>query len=358
MAWVTFLNNISMSAGWNTVLDSLQTDIVNQNNFLQDINTIVSDYLFTPTTVLSVDQKFSALTWSQELDWLTENGVPVTQQRQTTPKKGYAIKEFWGKMEISWLMYQYIQKTQTLNWADGNVKEAFRTFADNAVFLLNGAKMNMAIEAANLISKWFSVTSLYWPWSATPKGQPMFATHTTTSGKTFTNTLTTPNGAFSAVTLQDAIDIQKTKLLMDNGYRVRLPKQYEIWCSRALATTVRKVLNTPWNQPWMYSGTNSNANQLNAFSFNGNYVVIKELPFFWETDKNGVAIWSDTAWFLVNAEGITETKALKVMKLIDWPAVDTYENKDTKSLVTNARMAFAMDHYGVESYIVWSLWTV
>lgn len=361
MAWeVQFLNGINYDTGGTTLLNSLISDLINQTNYMQDINSIVSDLSLTPTQAISTSQKFSAIVWPVELDRISENGIKAEQDRSKTPDKGYDIREYGGKLTVSYLMSEWIRSAKPIEGASADVKQGWMDFMNNGRWLLEGSKFNLGIDAISLLTKAFSISTANGAGSPTPKGKSMFATDHKVRNNTisFRNVLTTPNQALASASLQDALNIHKTELRLDNGYRTKLPSgAFELWVSRRLATAARILLNTEGNKAGIFSGVANNANQLNQFNFQGNLVSLKEIPLMGDTDKNGAAIGSDTMWYLVNPDTLRNTQGFRIIKLYE-PKVKNYINNETDAYVSDIRLWFAIDHFWAEASIVGSLWTV
>lgn len=360
---VNFIDNISIAWGWGEVLNSLITSFINQSDIITYTQNTLDAMYFKRQKALSLDQKFTSKSWAIELEERDENWVIAEIPSSKTPNKWFRIKEFWGKKSVTQLFNKWATITEVINMADTNVKMAFAKFKEDGFDLLEGAKINIELEAVKLLTNWFSVTSDFWPWSPTPKGLSLFnANHTIDNGyvtRTFSNILSTPNQAFSVATLQEMIDIHKTELLMDNWHRTPMPAVYEIWCGRALATEVRKAINTPWSQAGIFSWdtTNTNSNVQNQFNFEWNRIEIKEIARLWEYTGKWVKIWLDTMYFLVNPMLLKKMEGFRFISLYS-PEVSTYVNNETKATVTDVTLWFALDHYWAECAIVWSQWTV
>lgn len=148
-----------------------------------------------------------------------------------------------------------------------------------------------------------------------------------------------------------AIDVLKTGVRNENGYKVQGPRGfYKLYVGMDLAVTARQVLNTTGNQVGVYSGINANSNQLNQFSFMGNLVEIVEVPRLGDVDTNGQAIGTEATWFLTNPRYLTTSKGFKTVSLYD-PEIKNYLNNDTDGFVIDARLGFAVDHFGAEAGI-------
>jgi hypothetical protein len=226
---------------------------------------------------------------------------------------------------------------------------------------MEGKKKAENIEALEVLTKGTLTTSSFGPGSRTPYGQPLFSNaHPYGDGAnagTFQNILGgsygTANKVLSTTSLQDALNIHKASIRLQNGDRIDTPSKYVLAVSRAEAVNARKILNTAGSQVGIFSGTGTNATQLNQFSFNGNMVEILELPYLGMQKADGSYVGTNTTWFLMNTEGLKKAKALKKVQL--WDAeVRVFENNNNGNTSIGVDMAFACEHVGAESYIVYS----
>lgn len=354
MAWQVFFNNgINVSSGGNILLNGLITDIVNEADLGLDYNVLKTKMDFTDTRASSLDEVFTGVDGPTELSKIVENGLKPEKERTKLPDKGYAIVEYGNKITTSYLMRKRLETSSTLTTADPSVKKEWLKIYDDARYLLEGAMMNITQEMTMLWVEGLNPVSAFnGPGSPTPKGKPLFSlTHPVRDGTlTFANVAPT-NIAFSATNLQVAIDILKTGVRNENGYKVQGPRGfYKLYVGMDLAVTARQVLNTAGNQVGVYSGINNNANQLNQFSFMGNLVEIVEIPRLGDVDTNGQAIGTEATWFLTNPRYLQTSKGFKTISLYD-PEIKNYLNNDTDGFVIDARLGFAVDHFGAEAGI-------
>lgn len=356
MSDIVFNNGINIAGGGNTALNGLITDIVSEMDLQLEYGDLRDSMKITETRALSQDQKFQGYAGAFEIDPIVENGIKPEGERLILPSKGFQIQEYGQKYTTSFLMSQWLQKSETLQGADSSVKAEWQTLYNNAKYLLKGAMLQRNINMVNLWYKGFSISSAYGPGSATPKGQPLFsAAHPVRNGAlTFRNILTTPNQALSVASLQDALNIIKTEVKLENGYKVKPPMQgYTLYVGMDLAVTARQILNE-YGTLIQYSGVGTNANQANQFAFKGNKVTIKEVPLFGDLDKNGQQIGLESMWFLVNEEMMGMSRAQRFVTLYDM-IIKNYPNNETDAYIMDIRDAFTVDHYGAEAYIVGSL---
>jgi len=360
---VIFNNNLSFGAG-SSILAPTITALFDQDLVSKEYATDLTAKMgYTKTQALSPDQTFSLLIGAYELDMINEDEDIPTGSFGKGKEKGYKIEQFWQKIGVSKLFKKWLETAKTLDGADSSIKSAFNRMVNDVLSLRRGAIKTSNIRATEVLTQGWIATNANGAGSPTMYGQALFsASHPYGNGVTagtFSNLLTVADKAFDAawVQLQDAIDIHKSTLRLQNGDRVEIPTKYTLVVSNKLATTARKVLNTAGNQVNVYSGTGSNAAQLNQFSFNGNQVELVENPFLWFTKKDGTVVGSEQYWFLMNSEAIAMAEALKEITL--YPAeVNTYVNDSNNQMFVSLDMGKAYDHYGLESFIVGSRGTI
>lgn len=211
------------------------------------------------------------------------------------------------------------------------------------------------MEATKVLSNGWAISK---PTDATPYGQTLFsASHTYNEGTlTFQNVLGGSYGTLdddlNATSLQQALNVHKSGIYLQNGDRVDTPFKYTLMVGRRLAVTARSILNTKGTQVGMFSGTGSNATQLNTFNYEGNVVEILENSYFGMIDPiSGETIGSDTMWMLINTEGMKEAKALRKVMLQD-AEVSVWKNNSNKNTITDINVMADFVHVGAEYYIV------
>lgn len=353
MAWEVFFNNgINVASGGHEALDALVTELVNE----QDLQLTYAEYKtalgFVEQKARSKTEKFSARAGVLEMDQIHENSILPEAERTKLPNKGFEIVQYGNKLTTSKLMTKWLKNSNTLEGAPDDIISEFSQMVDSGRDLIEMAMMRITMEMIKVYTQGFSITTSFWPWSPTPKGLPLFSKfHTARQG-----TIIFPNvdpsythQPLGIASLQNALDVLKSVVRAENGYRVNGSKCYELVVGTDLAVTARQILNDNMNggQPWNYSGTGNNANQLNQFSFKGNQVKIVEIPFLGDYDKDNNQLGTDAYWFLRNPELLKKSRALKMISLYD-VEVDNYINKDTKTYVIDADMGFGVDHYGAE----------
>ena len=353
---VIYNNNLTMAGGGKDVLSPLITSLFDQDlvshEYMEDL---MSKLGFKATRALTPEQKFSVIIGAYELSEITEGQDIPDVEVGKGADKGFEIQQFGGKIGITKLFRKWIETASSLEGADSSVKAEWARLAQNILNLRRGQVKNKNISMTELLTKGWVSTSSYGPGSATPYGQPLFSSaHPYKDGaESFSNLLSTPNDALDATSLQDAIDKQKTALRLQNGDRVMTPSVYKLIVSRENAVTARAILNTAGNQVGVYSGTGSNAAQLNTFSFNGNVVEIVENGFIGYEKKDGTKVGTDSYRFVLNADAAAMASAMRFITLYD-AEVSVYQNDSNNNTYVSLDLGYAVDHYGLESFIVGS----
>jgi len=363
MADIRFNNTLAFNGNGNDILNPLITDIFDADKTSFEINNDITAKLgLKETRALTPDQKFRQTIGAYELDAIDEGEDFPTMQTGFAKEKGFAVQPYGNQIAITKLFMKWIQSAQSLKGSDTSVQKEWATLAENIKALRNGRIKIMNMVVTRLFSLGFSTVATNGPGSATAYGQPLFsASHPYGSGLnagTFQNVLGgsygTLNDDLNATSLQAALNVHKSSIRMQNGDRVDTPSKYILLVPRALAVTARSLLNTAGNQVGVYAGTGSNAALLNTFSYQGNTVEIMEMPYLWAKDKSGATIGSDTMWFLLNAEGAEMASAMRKITLYD-AEFGTYVNDSNKTSYVTVDMAFTVDHFGLESFVVGSL---
>jgi hypothetical protein len=313
---------------------------------------------FVKTTPLNPNQTFSTDYGAVTLDSIGEGAIIPVMTTGKGADKGFEIIEYANKIPVTKLAYDWLNKSQSLAGADSNVKMELQKFADGIKKLRNGAIKRRNQEALQVLTKGLEGTG-----TVTPNGTQLFAAnHPYRQGLkvplTYRNVLGgaygTLNDDLNATSLQFALNIQNSELRLGNGDRPEQPEAYKLLVGRPLQTTARSVLNSPKNGRNPYAGTGNNPELRNTFDFDGNRVELMVNPFLGSADNNNETIGTGTTWFLLNADGIRDAKALRVMNLDNGEA-DMWEDKNTKTMYTSYYESYDMDHYGAESFLVGSL---
>ena len=374
MANIVFNNGITVDVGAfgaNPVLDDSLVGIANDYDIsiaYEEYNKVQADMRIKDTQSYSVHQLFGYRIGGRELAKIQDNANKKKRIISFGNKKGYLSKDFGEEIECSYKMYNYLRNQQTLSGADSDVKEAYTQLMSDTKDLTLGKMETFIIEQVALFTQGFAVTADYGPGSATPNLQSVFsATHPILStGGTFSNILSTPNKALSNVTLQEAIDILKTGVKLQNGKFVKQGAGtfYQLYVGTTLAVTARQILNTYGKQAGMYSGdyglgsgATGNANQINKFFFEGNLVEIVELPNLGDIVSAeygyGSTLGLQTNWFVMNPFVVDRQIALR--KFEDYSTVmKNYQAPSNDKYIVDIRSNIAVDHYYVENGIVGS----
>lgn len=365
---VIYTNTLTYANGGTDVLSPLITSLFDQDLASFEIqNDTIGQLGFKTSMVTTPLGVFTIGIGAFELPVITEGqDLPIA----TTGKganKGYAIVEYGAQIPVTKLFRKWLESAKDLNGADSSVKAEWQTLAQNIMNLRYGRVKTMNQVATQLFTLGWSSSAANGPGSPTPYGQSLFALNHIYGGfgglpaGTFQNILGgsygTADTALSAVTLQQMLNIHKNELKLQNGDRIDSPDKYTLMVSRSGAVNARAILNTPGNQVTMYSGTGSNANQMNTFSFMGNIVEIQEMPYLGSTKQDGTLIGTNNYYFLINKPYASMAGAMRLIKL--WDAeVRVYQNDSNGNTFVAMDMGFAIDHYGLESYITGSRGTV
>lgn len=365
---VFFNNGITVASGWSKLLNWLMTSLVNETDLQADYAGYKRDLMFHEQTALNLEETFSWVAWPLELDEISENWVKPEWTRTKLPNKWFEIVEYGEKLTTSYLMYQWIQKSRSLKWASNDIKKEVINLTNDAKNLIIGAMLRMSMEMTKVYTKWFGApTAVNWPGSPTPKGNPLFSIqHTSRQWQlTWRNmgtgaNLNQPlNIANWVARVQDALDVLKVVVRLENWYKVARPKgwqAYELLVSPEDFPVAWEILNIKQKgNPSMYSGKGSNSEQTNVFQFDWNKIALKELELLGDIDKNWESIGTGNMWFLRNPSYVNVSKCFKCIKLYN-PVVKNYGNDDTDSQVVDIRVGYALDHYWAEAWVFGSKW--
>lgn len=215
----------------------------------------------------------------------------------------------------------------------------------------------MTIEMTKVYTKGFGTpTASLGAGSPTPKGNPLFSIlHTSRQGAlTWRNMgtssylnqpITTADGK---VRIQNALDVMKTVIRLENGYKVAKPKVFDLIVSSEVAPIASEILNTANNGRVVeLASDGNNSSKRNVFNFDGNKVALHECELLGDYDKHGNQIGTANMWFLRNPLYCQRTKCFKMIKLYE-PLVQNYKSDDTDTQVVDIRIGYAVDHYGAE----------
>lgn len=234
---VFFNNGINVASGGNKLLNALLSVIANESDVQTDYAGYKEDLMFYEQQALSLDEKFSGIAGPLEIDTITENGVKSEGTRTKLPDKGFEIVEYGEKLTTSFLMYEWLKVSRSISGASADIKKEWKTIARDAKFLIEGAMMRMSIDMTNVYAKGFGTpTATYGAGSPTPKGKPLFSVlHTARNGAlTWRNMGTGSAGSYlnadlavadGKAVIQNALDVMKTVMRLENGYKIARPKK-------------------------------------------------------------------------------------------------------------------------------------
>lgn len=354
---VFFNNGVTVGGGGSKLLNWLLTAITSEMDVQADYSEKKDLLMFYEQQALSLEETFSGIAWPLETDEITENGVKNEGTRTKLPNKWYEIVEYGEKLSTSFLMYQWLKQSKTLEGASTDVKKEWKTIARDSKFLIEGAMLRMTIEMTKVYTKGFGTpTASLGAGSPTPKGNPLFSIlHTSRQGAlTWRNMgtssylnqpITTADGK---VRIQNALDVMKSVVRLENGYKVAKPKVFDLIVSSDIAPIASEILNTANNgRVTELASDGSNSSKKNVFNFDWNKVALHEYELLGDYDKHGNQIGTANMWFLRNPLYCQRTKCFKMIKLYE-PLVQNYKSDDTDTQVVDIRIGYAVDHYGAE----------
>jgi hypothetical protein len=355
--YIPFTTTVSYNGGGNELINGSVLKIINEMNLeIANFDELMARLDFMHVAVSTPTGESFNIMGGYELDNVPEGSVLPEQIAAKMPAKSFALNIIGGKRTTTYLMSQRFRTAKPNQGADSSVKAERADFNRKVRDLVQGAQRSKLFDMINVLYKGLlPVSAVNGAGSPTPTGKALFSsTHPYRAGTaTFSNVLE-DNPALTAISLQQAITTLKTQVRLENGYKVTTPKKYKLIVSPDLAVTARVILNTPGSQSGIYSGTGTNANQLNVFSFQGNMVELVEMPYFGVLDKNNQPVGLDTMRFLTNPEVLTMQQAFRC-NYLEGVVVDSYEVQDTKNFVVAVRDTFQCDHYNAQIGIVGSL---
>jgi len=354
MAEINFTNSLTY-AGWGKdILNPLITSLFDQDIVSAEYSTDLESKLwFKYTQALTPDQKFSVMVGAYELDDITEWENLPEMEISRGEDKGFEIKQHGNKIGITKLFKAWIMSAKDLDGADSSVKMERAKLASNIIALRRGRQKKMNIEMTSVLTKGWDASGTG-AGSPTPYGKALFATdHPVRSGElSFDNTVTS-DGVLTKTRLQTALNKQKAELMLQNGDRIMTPSSYKLVVSRKGAVAAREILNTAWTRATTFSADGNNSSAMNVFDFEGNTVEIVENPFMGYKERNWGTIGTDDYWFLCNSEASATAGGARMISLYE-ADVRVWENKENGNTYVSLDMGFATDHYGLESFVVWS----
>lgn len=366
---VLFTNGFTMAWGGYDVMNPDLVDIVDQDVIsyeIQGAQEVMTKMGYVKQEPINPNLQISVKVGARELKETVEGELIPLGEPGKGPNKTTQVTIFSEKRLITKLAYDWVKSNQFLGSANPSTQQAVGEMAEGMRDLKKGLMLSKAIQATRVFTLGFAVTQPYWPGSATPDGNSLFDTdHVWNDGVingTFGNVLGsggygTLNAVFSATQLQAMLDIQKTILRLRNGHKTFAWPEYKLHIPRELAVAVRTVLNTASDKAGPWSGTGSNANEVNTFYFQGNRVELVENPFIgYQTDELGT-LGAITNYYLVNSYGAVENRALRYLEL-NWGEFEIWYDENTKNRYSSLWSAFQCDHFGAESFITASQGTV
>lgn len=360
---VIFQNGVTFAAGETTLLKPELRALFDENIVSAEFpEGIISAMGYVKTRVINPSGVFSSVYGTPELAKIEEGQALPQLPTGASSGKWYELQPYGGTISLTKVMKDWLESGSTLEGADSSVKEAYANFVQNFKALKKSAIKSKNFEATRVLTEWWIGTNPNGAGSPTEYGQSLFSdTHPYNPNLAgtladFRNVLGgdfgTADAALTVASLQNALDIHKSELRTYVGDRIMVPNAYTLMTGRRLGTEARKILQTPGTQVGTYSGTGSNAMQLNEFSFEGNKVALLEHPSIGAFSTQG-AVGTDDMWFAINAEAAREAKALRNFVLNEGE-LDMWEDKATKTTIVSYYENCAFDHFGAQQFMVGS----
>lgn len=342
MANVVLSNGITYQGAGYATLDGYIVETIDRNDLTENHKQYASKLVYTDTTLLNADQKFSTKIAGKALGDVSETGLKERRSLTFGSKKGVYQKEIGGEFAMSYLFSQWAKQAKNLQGASDSIQAEMADVMSQVKDLVFGYDVRYAEELVKVLANGFSITATEGPGSATPTGLELFsASHTTGS-----NLVTGPS--YTSVTvgatqLQSAID--KLKAMKDeNGKKIVAPREpLVLYCSRSREVFWRQVINNESQ----FSALGTNAAVENVFRFRGNIVKIEVVDLLGDLDAAGNTIGGDDYWFVANPTYLRFAKALRTYRLYE-PRIKTYENEPTDEIMTAIRAVVGADHYNAQ----------
>lgn len=319
---------------------------------------VISQMGYITDNPLNPNQTYSFVYGAIELDEVTEQELTPLMPTAKGKEKGFTVKEYANKIKVTKLMRDWLMNYKPLTGADSSVQMEVKRFGDNYVALRKGGIKKKNQEATLVLTNGFAGGTL------TFNGQQLFsASHPFLRGlvtaSTFQNVLGgsygTLNDELNATSLQYAIDLHKSGLVLNNGDRVARPSDgYTLFVGFGNEKNAQNVLNTDSNNVnSAYAGTGNNANLMNTFNFKNQKINLLASPVIGQYTSAGVQIGTDAYWYLINSQMAREAAALRHI-VLNPGEISSWVDEDSGNMYIKFYESYAFDHYGLESYIVGS----
>ena len=374
---IYFNNGITVDTavfGSNPLIDDSLVGIANDYDIsiaYDEYQSIASAMRVKTTSTVSAHQKFGYRIAGRELSLLADGQNKTKRTAAYGNKKGYLTKDYGDEFHTTYKAYQYLKNQNTLQGASSDVQEEYMTLINDSKDLNLWRMESYIIEHAALFTQGWDDDNTYGPGSPTPNLKSLFnAAHPIlATGGTFSNVLSTADQELTKETLQEALNILKRGVKLQNGKFVKQGRgvAYKLYVGTTQEVVARQILNTYGKQAMTFAGGygaatgNSNANMINQFYFEGNLVEIEALPNLGDVVNSeygyGTSLGGQTNWFVMNPFVIEKQESLK--KFEDYPPrMKNYELISSDTYVVDIRANCGVDHYYAETGIVGSRGTV
>ena len=348
MAVFTNTGLLTTSEGFKLIRSNIEK-IVDELDLDPTLDGVAEALWFVNTPVTRPDWKITSLKGVLDLEEINElDELPLLSDEEW-PEKGYELKRFGGKFAFSKAVMKWLDKAQSDSTIPGDVKMEISKMANQFTRLSARARKSRNFLATKLLTEGFTSSAAFWPWSATPYGQPLFsASHPIgTTGATQSNLET---GALTQVKLEAALT--KLRNMKDgNGTKVGFAaSSYTLIVSPAGEANARKILNDGSKFAAQVDDTAVNNDvTLSIFQWDGFRINLMVLPTLGQPSKSGT-VWTDTMWFVLNHELAAELEAFRFIPLYE-AEIDSYRDDSSKVSYIDIDASFTVDHYNPECIV-------
>ena len=320
--------------------------IVDEQIFEAGLDPVQDKLGYVIETVEIPDWVFTSMLGTHWLDEIGEtDDFPVFWLEQGY-EKGYRLKRFANRIPITKPLRKWIENSTKSAKLDGTVKVELAKLARNTDRLVRAAKITRNELSLEVLTKGFSVTAAYWPWSAYPDGQPLFsANHVIKATWEIQSNLVT--GALTQLKLEEAIS--KLRNMKDGiGRTMKLASTYTLIVPTSLEATARKILNDGSKFAAAVSDVAvGNDVTSSIFQWDGFRIELLVIDGLNQPKKDGTKVGTATNWFVINKDAVRNYEAFKTIVLFN-EEMDMYEDKASKVMYVDIDLSLNSDFYNYE----------
>jgi hypothetical protein len=314
---------------------------------------VAADLGYVTHTPLTPDEKMTSIRDLKPATAYSEMAAPEVGTRSTGYEKSSKLFKFGVDLAVTDEFVAWLQSGETLAKADSSVKRMWDAFGNDTVAGIRSLDKSKSILMTSVLG--FGGSALdYGPGSAGGDGVALF------SGSH-------PNGGF-AFDNDDAVALAGPALLAaikkmkayktETGEPMETAEVFTLVIPEALADTAMALMNSGGMVPGMYAGTGSNSNLVNTFFFQGfrvEVVINKRIgtsSFDVLKNVNGLTgnIGSDTAWYLLNKQGIKNVRGFQMWSMWD-KRVKLWRDDKTDTSYVRINSYMNADSFNVAQYV-------